>query len=95
MSLRRGQGIWLLLGLILIAGCVPVFTQNPLYRETFYTIFLSVAMASSLNIILGYAGYISFGHIVFFGLDVFSFSSALFCPSTAAPSRTRFWWMKM
>jgi branched-chain amino acid transport system permease protein len=29
---------------------------------------LSVALASSLNIILGYAGYISFGHVVFFGL---------------------------
>ncbi len=68
MSLRRYQGIWLLLGLILIAGSVPALTQNPLYRETLYTIFLSVAMASSLNIILGYAGYISFGHIVFFGL---------------------------
>jgi branched-chain amino acid transport system permease protein len=68
MSLRRGQGIWLLLGLSLIAGLVPVLTQNPLYRETLYSIFLSVALASSLNIILGYVGYISFGHIVFFGL---------------------------
>jgi branched-chain amino acid transport system permease protein len=27
-----------------------------------------VALASSLNILLGYTGYISFGHIVFFGL---------------------------
>ena len=25
-------------------------------------------MASSLNILLGYTGYVSFGHIVFFGL---------------------------
>jgi branched-chain amino acid transport system permease protein len=68
MSLRRHPGIWLLLGLVLAAGLLPVLTLDPLYRETVYTIFLSVAMASSLNIILGYAGYISFGHIVFFGL---------------------------
>jgi branched-chain amino acid transport system permease protein len=68
MNLHRWRGIWLLLGLILIAGLVPVLTQNPLHRETLYTIFLSVALASSLNIILGYTGYISFGHIVFFGL---------------------------
>jgi len=27
-----------------------------------------VALASSLNILLGYTGYVSFGHIVFFGL---------------------------
>jgi branched-chain amino acid transport system permease protein len=68
MSLRRYSGLWLLLGLVLAAGLLPVLTQDPLYRETVYTIFLSVAMASSLNIILGYTGYISFGHIVFFGL---------------------------
>jgi len=29
---------------------------------------MSVALASSLNILLGYTGYVSFGHIVFFGL---------------------------
>jgi branched-chain amino acid transport system permease protein len=29
---------------------------------------LAVTMASSLNIIMGYTGYVSFGHVVFFGL---------------------------
>jgi len=37
-------------------------------RETLYTIYLAIALAGSLNIILGYTGYISFGHVVFFGL---------------------------
>lgn len=69
MSLLRGQGIWYLIGFCLLAGLAPILTQNQLYRETMYTILLSVAMASSLNIILGYAGYLSFGHIVFFGLS--------------------------
>ena len=27
-----------------------------------------IGLASSLNIILGYTGYVNFGHIVFFGL---------------------------
>jgi branched-chain amino acid transport system permease protein len=37
-------------------------------REVVFTMLLSIALASSLNIILGYTGYVSFGHIVFFGL---------------------------
>jgi branched-chain amino acid transport system permease protein len=68
MNLRHSPGLWLLLGLTLVTGLVPVLTGNPMYRETVYSIFLAAAMASSLNIILGYTGYISFGHIVFFGL---------------------------
>jgi len=34
----------------------------------FFTVLKAIALASSLNIILGYTGYVSFGHIMFFGL---------------------------
>jgi len=37
-------------------------------REAMFTLIMSMALASSLNIILGYTGYVSFGHIVFFGI---------------------------
>jgi branched-chain amino acid transport system permease protein len=37
-------------------------------RELIFTVLLAIALASSLNILLGYTGYVSFGHIVFFGL---------------------------
>jgi branched-chain amino acid transport system permease protein len=37
-------------------------------REVAFTILKAVALASSLNILLGYTGYVSFGHIVFFGI---------------------------
>jgi branched-chain amino acid transport system permease protein len=37
-------------------------------RETAFILLMSVGLASSLNILLGYTGYVSFGHIVFFGL---------------------------
>jgi branched-chain amino acid transport system permease protein len=37
-------------------------------REVAFTILKAVALASSLNILLGYTGYVSFGHIVFFGM---------------------------
>ena len=36
-------------------------------RESAFTILKAVALASSLNILLGYTGYVSFGHIVFYG----------------------------
>ena len=43
-------------------------TGSAALRETAFTILLSVGLASSLNILLGYTGYVSFGQIVFFGL---------------------------
>ena len=68
MSRWRTPGIWLLLGVVLLVGLWPVVTGSAASREVVFTMLLSVALASSLNIILGYTGYVSFGHIVFFGL---------------------------
>jgi len=65
---RSAPGLWLTLASILIISLIPVLTNNASLREVLYTILLSIALASSLNIILGYTGYISFGHVVFFGL---------------------------
>lgn len=45
----------------------PVITQNVSNREVVFTILKAIALASSLNILLGYTGYVSFGHIVFYG----------------------------
>lgn len=64
----RNPGIWLTLGVVLIIAVWPILTQRAALREVLFTVFLSVVLASSLNIILGYTGYVSFGHIVFFGL---------------------------
>ena len=64
----RNPGIWLILLAIVVVGVWPVVTQRAATREVLFTVLLSVVLASSLNIILGYTGYVSFGHIVFFGL---------------------------
>ena len=55
--------------LLVIAGLVlwPIFTENISNREIAFTILKAIALASSLNILLGYTGYVSFGHIVFYG----------------------------
>jgi branched-chain amino acid transport system permease protein len=44
-----------------------VVIGNASSRENAFTILKTVALASSLNILLGYTGYVSFGHIVFYG----------------------------
>ncbi len=46
----------------------PMVTGKAADREVAFTVLRAVALASSLNIILGYTGYVSFGHIVFFGI---------------------------
>ncbi len=55
-----------LLAVILIA-LAPIFSGNAASREVVFTILRAIVLASSLNILLGYTGYVSFGHIVFFG----------------------------
>ncbi|HSF80264.1 MAG TPA: branched-chain amino acid ABC transporter permease [Anaerolineales bacterium] len=59
----------LLLPLLVVAGMIlwPVITGNVSSREIVFTILKAIALASSLNILLGYTGYVSFGHIVFYG----------------------------
>lgn len=65
----RNPGLWLALVLTLAIGIWPALAANKAYsREVAFTILKAVALAASLNILLGYTGYVSFGHIVFFGL---------------------------
>lgn len=64
----RSPILWAILAVILLVGLWPVVTGRASTREVLFTVLLSVVLASSLNILLGYTGYISFGHVVFFGL---------------------------
>jgi len=65
----RNPGLWLALSITAVFCLWPALASNKAYaRETAFTILKAVAFASSLNILLGYTGYVSFGHIVFLGL---------------------------
>ncbi len=61
-------GFWIVFLLVLILGLWPIFRQDAASREVVFTILLAITMAVSLNIIMGYTGYVSFGHVVFYGL---------------------------
>jgi branched-chain amino acid transport system permease protein len=62
-------GLWLAMAVVAAFAIWPALASNKAYtREVAFTILKAMALASSLNILLGYTGYVSFGHIVFFGL---------------------------
>jgi len=58
------------LPILVIVGIVVgvAVSGKPATRETFFTVLKAIALATSLNMILGYTGYVSFAHIMFFGL---------------------------
>lgn len=68
MKTVRNPGLWLPLFFVAGFAVYPLITGSISTRESMYTVLMSIALASSLNILLGYTGYVSFGHIVFFGL---------------------------
>lgn len=61
-------GFWIALAIVIALGAWPIPLQNAAIREVGFTILLAIVMATSLNIIMGYTGYVSFGHVVFYGL---------------------------
>jgi branched-chain amino acid transport system permease protein len=64
----RNPGLWPPLLLVAVLGAMPALTGSATLREGIFLLLMYVALASSLNIFLGYTGYVSFGHIVFFGI---------------------------
>jgi branched-chain amino acid transport system permease protein len=60
---------------LLIPAALALFPlmEPPVYFLSFiYSIFLYVCVASSWNFIGGYAGYLSFGHVAFFGIGAYA-----------------------
>lgn len=68
MRFLKETSFWLIIGFILALGVWPLVTRSDTGRENIFLILMFITLASSLNIVLGYAGYVNFGHIVFFGL---------------------------
>jgi len=64
---RNHLGIFLPILVVAALAAWPIFTGSVSNRESAFTILKAIALASSLNILLGYTGYVSFGHIVFYG----------------------------
>ena len=59
---------WLIALVGLAFAILPVWGDNVQLREGLLLAAVYMTLASNLNIVLGYAGYVNFGNIVFFGL---------------------------
>jgi branched-chain amino acid transport system permease protein len=67
-SLLRRPFFWIIAVVIAAFAIVPAVGNNVELRESLLLATVYITLASNLNLMLGYAGYINFGSIVFFGL---------------------------
>jgi branched-chain amino acid transport system permease protein len=68
LQLVRRPFFWII-GLVIAAFVLaPLVTDDVELREGLLVATVYITLASNLNVMLGYAGYINFGSIVFFGL---------------------------
>jgi len=59
---------WIIVAAALIYALYPYFTDDVGLRESLLLAAVYIILASNLNLMIGYAGYVNFGNIVFFGL---------------------------
>ncbi len=64
----RRPFFWIIALVIACFAVSPLIDDNVELRESLALAAVYIALASNLNLMLGYAGYINFGSIVFFGL---------------------------
>ena len=68
LRLLRRPFFWVIALVIAIFAIAPSIGNNVELRESLILAALYITLASNLNLMLGYAGYVNFGSIVFFGL---------------------------
>ena len=68
LRLLRRPFFWVIALVIAIFAIAPSIGNNVELRESLILAALYITLASNINLMLGYAGYINFGSIVFFGL---------------------------
>jgi branched-chain amino acid transport system permease protein len=64
----RRPFFWIIAAVIAVFVFAPLIGNNVSLREGLVLDAVYIILASNLNLMLGYAGYINFGSIVFFGL---------------------------
>ena len=66
-TLRRPT-FWLIVAITLAFALLPLRGNNVGLREDLLLAAVYIILAANLNLMIGYAGYVNFGNIVFFGL---------------------------
>jgi branched-chain amino acid transport system permease protein len=68
LSIVRRPFFWIIALAVTAFALAPVVGNDVSLRESLLLDALYITLASNLNLMLGYAGYVNFGSIVFFGL---------------------------
>jgi branched-chain amino acid transport system permease protein len=67
MILKR-PFFWIILIIAALFIYAPLHGNNVSLREDLILVAIAVILTSNLNLMIGYTGYVNFGHIVFYGL---------------------------
>ena len=68
MTTLRRPLFWMSLAVAAVFAYLPLRGNNVSLREDLILVAVSIILASNLNLMIGYTGYVNFGHIVFYGL---------------------------
>src|SRR5258708_1125872 len=71
MSGLRGWKLWTLFAVVLAGGCAPGFVENDCLMEVLFRIALFAALGLAWNLVGGYAGQLSLGHVAYFGAGAY------------------------
>lgn len=66
-----GWKFWLLVAVGFACTCLPLFGNNNYLLQVFFRIALFAALGLAWNLVGGYAGQLSLGHVAFFGIGAY------------------------
>ena len=59
---------WIVIGVSALLALLPLWGNDATLRETLILSAVAVILATNLNLMIGYTGYVNFGNVIFFGL---------------------------
>ncbi len=68
MMMLKRPFFWIIIAISMAFALAPLVGGNIVLRETLLLGALYVVLASNLNLLIGFTGYVNFGNIAFFGL---------------------------
>ena len=71
MSIFKNWKFWVMLGVVVLWARMPWFVQNNYQLQVLFRITLFAALGLAWNLVGGYAGQLSLGHVAFFGVGAY------------------------
>lgn len=71
MNELQGWRLWAVISVAIIAAVLPAVVRNDYLVQIFFRIALFAALGLAWNLVGGYAGQLSLGHVAFFGIGAY------------------------